>query len=119
MAQIFSQHKLLLIGIVVLIAGGVWFGFSSEAPTSDLVTVPIDGASSPIEKNLITTLLTFRSVELDPKILTSPAFISLRDFSTQIVPEPVGRENPFAPLTTQMVVSGSTTTNAQIFAPQR
>ncbi len=118
MLQIFSQHKLALIGVAVLIAGGVWYGLSSSTSVPDLVTIPVEGASSPIEQSLVTTLLTFRSVELDPKILNSVPFMTLKDFSTQIVAEPIGRENPFAPLISPGFVSASTTKAAQIFSPR-
>jgi hypothetical protein len=44
--------------------------------------------------------------------------MSLQDFGTTIVPEPVGRENPFAPLSLQATAT-ATLRDTQIFAPRR
>ena len=59
-----------------------------------------------------TTLTDLQSVSLDAPIFKNPAFITLQDFSRQIVPEPIGRHDPFAPLTptgqTSAGISGST-----------
>lgn len=119
MGSLFSDHKLAFIGIIALVVGGVWLGLSSSPPSPDLVTTPMEGAGNPVEQGIITTLLTFRSVELDPKILSSPAFTTLKDFSTQIIPEPIGRENPFAPLQyNPLPASASTTKSTQIFKQQ-
>jgi hypothetical protein len=39
------------------------------------------------------------ALKLDTTILTDSVFTSLQDFSQNIEPEPVGRPNPFAPVT--------------------
>ena len=44
-------------------------------------------------------LLDLRAIRLDGQIFSDPAFQSLRDSSVDIVLEPIGRVNPFAPLT--------------------
>lgn len=112
-----SQHKLIIIIGVLVIAGGMWFTLSGSTPsTPDLVTT---GSASPADQTLVTTLLALRAVKLDGTILNNPAFMSLKDFSTDIVPEPVGRENPFAPLSRSASASASTTKSAQIFTPHR
>ncbi|MEK7133987.1 MAG: hypothetical protein AAB804_02865 [Patescibacteria group bacterium] len=120
MIQTLGRHKLILIGVAVLIAVGVWYGsLSSSPPSPGLVTTPIAGASGPAEQGIVATLLTLRAVKLDGTIFGDRAFMSLKDFSTEIIPEPIGRENPFAPLSLQAAPSASTTKNAQIFTPRR
>ena len=110
------HRKWILIVIALLIAGGTWYGLSASAPSgSDLVSTPIAAVVNPAEQGLIATLLTLRAVKLDGTILADPVFMTLRDFSTQIVEEPVGRENPFAPL---LVSQSTSTQDASIFAPQ-
>lgn len=117
MIQALSQNKLVFAVIALLIAGGTWYGLSASTPSSDLVSTPISTASSPDEQGLIATLLTLRAVKLDGTIFTDPAFMSLKDFSTDIVAEPIGRENPFAPLSSQPFPSASKASGVQIFEP--
>lgn len=109
----------LTIGIItfVVVAGG-WYmlsGNSSSAPT--LTTASAIGAS-PSEQNLVTTLLALHAVKLDGTILQDPAFMSLKDFSTQIIPEPVGRMDPFASFATSTSnAAASTASTSQLFTP--
>lgn len=97
------QHKLIFIVAIVLVAGGVWFGLSSSAPPAPLLTTDtIKATGSPTEESadqeLVGSLLSLRAVSLSGTIFADPAFTGLQDFGTPIVPEPVGRPNPFAPL---------------------
>ncbi len=114
--QTLAQHKLVLIGISILVAFGVWYGLSTApSSTSDLETTVVAESGSLADSGLVATLLTFRAVKLDGTILSDPAFMSLKDFSTEIVPEPIGRDNPFAPLSLQSSLLVGTTTGIQIF----
>jgi len=99
-----AHNKLLFLGIVVLIVGGIWFGLSSSsAPvTEPLTAVSPTSTGSPTQdsadQQLVASLLALKSVTLSGTIFQDPAFLALKDFSTTIVAEPVGRANPFAPL---------------------
>lgn len=98
-----SQHKIPFAILVIVVIGGVWFGLSgSAAPEDTLLTTTLTTGGSPTQDNanqeLVASLLALRSVSLSGTILQDPAFQSLRDFGTEIVAEPVGRPNPFAPL---------------------
>ncbi len=117
MIKALSQNKLVLAVIALLIAGGTWYGLSASTPSSDLVSTSISVGSSPDEQGLIAILLTLRAVKLDGTILTNPAFISLKDFSIDIVAEPIGRENPFAPLSSRPLPSASGAKDVQVFEP--
>lgn len=89
---------LSVVGIGIVVAGAIWYGMSQGSGSSSSVISSQPAATSADEKELVETLLALRSVTLDGTIFTEPAFMSLRDFGTQIVPEPAGRPNPFAPL---------------------
>lgn len=115
------RHKLVIVIAVVVVAGAVWYALSdSGAPASQgsplLTTTP---AGSGADQELVATLLALRAVKLDGTIFTDPSFMSLRDFSTQIIPEPVGRPNPFAPLLSTASTSAGATHAAQLFTPSR
>ncbi len=112
MLDIFVQNKLATLGLVVIIAAVSWYGLSGSgsAPQDALVTETFSTPESEADRDLVATLLQLRAVNLDGAILDDPAFQSLKDFGSQIVSEPVGRENPFAPLTgTQSATTSSPT----------
>lgn len=121
------DHKLMILIIALVAAGALWWGMSqSSDPTATIVISNANGTnpitangstSNPLDKDtkrLIEVLLALRAVKLDDAILSNQSFMSLKDFSTQIVLEPVGRPDPFAPLgVTNAVLSGNATTTTQ------
>lgn len=93
-----KKSLLLMLGVGVAIAGVVWFSFMRDrTPTALLQTEEI-GAVNAIDSDVVPVLLQLRAVSLSGTIFTDPAFVQLRDFGSQITPEPVGRPNPFAPV---------------------
>lgn len=116
--QALFRHKFIVIGIALALAGAAWYGLSASPATPDLAPTPTASGSSPAEAGIVSTLLTLRAVKLDGTIFGDPEFTRLKDFSTEIVPEPVGRTNPFAPLSSPSS-SASSTKSAQIFTPNR
>lgn len=112
--QGFLQNKAVLVGLIsLLVAGAAWYGLTSPpSSNSALVTT---GATNAPGQDLVETLLALRAVKLDGTIFTEAAFTGLTDYSTPIIPEPVGRPNPFAPLFFSS--SASSSSQAAIFAP--
>ena len=100
MLDLLKQNKFLLIIVGIIIAGVAWFGLSGSEPTENsiLETETIGGADSARERELLGTLAELRAIRLDGQIFSNPAFTSLRDFGQEIISEPIGRDNPFAPL---------------------
>ncbi|MBI2611108.1 hypothetical protein HYW60_04240 [Candidatus Kaiserbacteria bacterium] len=95
--QLFSQYKwYLLVGASVLVAIGAWWFLSDAPQEGELLTTEAAGGGS-VDKELVGTLLQLRAVSLSGTVFSDPAFQLLQDFGTQIIPEPVGRPNPFAP----------------------
>lgn len=108
MLNIISQNKLVTIVATLVIAGAVWYGFSSGAPSSAVLgTENVSGAVNPEDQDIVTTLLKLRSVTLTGTIFSSKVFSGLKDFGTQIIPEDVGRPDPFAPIPTSISQSAS------------
>ena len=116
----FTQHKLVAIILILVVLLGAWYALSgSSTPAPALTTTPVAGAST-ADQTLIATLLQLRSVKLDGTIFGDPAFTALQDFSTPIVPEPVGRPNPFAPLQSSVAAPPvGSVQNGQIFTPRK
>ncbi len=116
MTQLFSQYKLyVFVGVAVLVIIGAWW-FLSDAPQDDALLTTRDAqGGNVVDKELVGTLLQLRAVSLSGTIFSDPAFQELQDFGTQIIPEPVGRPNPFLPASYN---STSTTPGKELF-PQR
>jgi len=108
--QSLLQHKLILILSGLVLAGLIWYGLSPSSPEGDLVSSPAT-ESAQVDQGIVPTLLTLRAVKLDGTIFSAPAFMRLRDFSKEIVEEPVGRPNPFAPLSARTNTGTSTRTS--------
>lgn len=97
--NILTQHKNLFLGlfaILVLFAGYKFFFSASDAPALVATEVAPAGQGGAI----LATLLQLKSLTLNGTLFATPAFRTLRDFSQRLVPEPVGRDNPFAPIGT-------------------
>ncbi len=116
--QTLLQHKLTLVVIALLVAGGVWYGMSSTPAVPDLTSTPAAAGASSADQGIVPTLLTLRAVKLDGTIFSNPTFTQLRDFSTDIITEPVGRTNPFAPFSSPSQLSASSTKGTQTFQPR-
>lgn len=117
-----AQHKLIVIVVALVVVVGAWYTLSSSGtPTAILTTdaptgsVAVDSA----DQALVGSLLTLRTVSLSGDIFNDPGYRVLKDFSTTIVPEPVGRQNPFQPLTAPASSSPSASRQVQIFAPKK
>lgn len=90
-----SQYKwFIIVGAAVVIAVSAWAILSEPQPEELTTTASVE---SGVDKDLVGTLLQLRTVSLTGTIFSDPAFQTLQDFGTQIIPEPVGRPNPFAP----------------------
>lgn len=94
------KHKLIaLIVILVLTAIGWYMLSGSSSSSSDAVLVTESAQPIPPEaQDLLDSLHALQAVTLQSQIFSNPSFHVLKDFTTQIVPEPIGRPNPFAPL---------------------
>ena len=111
------QNKLVLVtAIGIAVALAAWYGLTSSPRNPSLVTAT--AVSGGPGQELVETLLMLRAVKLEGAIFAQPSFAGLTDFSTPIVPEPVGRPNPFAPLVAGVAGAAGGGTDAAIFAPQ-
>jgi hypothetical protein len=107
--------KIMLVAVAIIaIAGfGYWYstgGTQSASGSSTLATSTPTGASATgsaalnagdvaLNDKFLSLLLNMRTIKLDQSIFTSQTYLSLRDFSTPIAPDPnPGRVNPFAPI---------------------
>ncbi|MFA6476558.1 MAG: hypothetical protein WCV68_04075 [Candidatus Paceibacterota bacterium] len=100
-----------IIIAILLIVGGYWaygmFSGGGETATTGGVTVTGGGSQGPVDEataqanQFIQILQNVSQVNLsDLSLLTSPIFqTGLQDFGKPLEDRPVGRPNPFAPVT--------------------
>ncbi len=90
--------KKTTFGIIILTV--TLFGFSNFANSAnkDALLVSESISSGVVGNDLLVLLLELKALSLESEIFTDEAFINLKDFSTEIRPQPVGRNNPFASL---------------------
>lgn len=99
MMNFFTRYKqLLVIGAIVVVAFIGYSLFLKPETGNPLSAQDIDPSQTAVEQELIGLLLQLRSIKLDTAIFSDERFRALKDFSQQIVEEPRGRDNPFAPL---------------------
>lgn len=107
--EIIVHNKYSIGALAIIVIIGAWYtlGGSGATTESGLVTETFSTPESAEERDLVATLLQLRAVKLDGAIFSDPIFQSLIDFGSEIQQEPVGRENPFAPLNQQAAAGGA------------
>src|SRR4051812_26123497 len=99
------KHKLMTLGLVVVIAAIVWYFISDSSSSSSVLTAESATSVPPDAEKLVQSLSTLRAVTLDGAVFQNSAFQALQDYSKPIVPEPVGRTNPFAAISSSEIAS--------------
>lgn len=91
----FSKNSLIIVVLALALASLLWWwGLPGSGPSDSLDSQVVQGP----EQELVNNLISLRSVTLSGTIFSDPAFQSLSDVGVEIVDEPSGRRNPFAPL---------------------
>lgn len=104
-----SKYKTLIIIIVVIILIFLAYGAfgPKSAPTTGALSrvdsgVAVGGTSGNAangpDGQFVSQLLAIKDIHFDTTILLDPAYLYLQDFSRPLVPQEVGRPNPFAPI---------------------
>ena len=118
MDALFQKFKVPgLVVLAVALAFGAWWGLTGGDESEPLLTTESASDETIGDRDLVETLLALRSVSVSGTILSDPAFLGLKDFGTEIIAEPVGRSNPFAPLSPDVALPPATR-GAQLFSPQ-
>ena len=111
--------KIILVIVVLGVLFVLYSIFIKPDPTSETLVAGRSGAGTPASQDaqvigtqISQALLKIEQIKLERAIFDNPIFSSLEDRSQQIVDEPIGRTNPFAPLgDTSVNVSSRTNLN--------
>ena len=94
--NIISQYKnVLMIGVILVAAFAGYSYFFTGKAEEVLTKEAVSEVQDPVDQELISLLLQLKGITLDEKFFSNPVFLSLQDFSQTLVPEPIGRNNPF------------------------
>jgi len=113
MINLFTKYKtiVLIIAIVVVVFALYLYFLDRDDKGPLLGSESVSsGASAIVGKEFLATLLELRSLKLDETIFSKKSFISLVDFSQEVLPQPAGRTNPFLEIGVDPVSFGSNST---------
>ena len=114
------RSKIAVIVIVLLIVGGLWYGLTASSTPATTGALSSTGADTSGDQSIVSTLLTLQSITLSGTIFSNPAYATLKDYTTAIVPVPAGRPDPFAPLPASAPTATATSSRSvQIFQPAK
>ncbi len=97
MIPFLKQNKILSLFLLVLLIGGVYYGFFVDKNNNPLLTSEL--APSADSQKLLVVLANLRTIKLDDALFDDPVFLSLSDYGVSLLPEAAGRHNPFLPFT--------------------
>jgi len=105
MLEPLKQNKKLLIAFAIATIFFMWNMLGGSNDTSSNAILISDAQDdtqvvprTEVDQEIVRLLIDMRSLRLDGSLFVSPGFGMLHDFSREIVPEPQGRPNPFAPI---------------------
>jgi len=99
--ELIKKYKNILLSVVIIAVAAVLYTVfigKDGIDTSLLTSSRPSEAAAIVGEDLLVLLRTLRSIDLNEEFFNDPVFRSLEDFGQELVPEPIGRNNPFAPI---------------------
>lgn len=109
MGELFQKLKVPMIIIAILIGGYIVYStFMKEEASTTLLKKEMTASAGSPEQSLLPLLLKIQNVTLDEKLFLDPVFRALVDRSQNIIPESIGKPNPFSG-----TISGGVSSNVE------
>jgi Na+/melibiose symporter-like transporter len=106
-----SSIKKIILPLIIIIIGFVAYSiFFKKDESTSLLKKEVATSSDVLGADIIRAINQISSLELRRDVFNDPIFKTLVDRSEEIKPEPVGRQNPFAPIGAVSDASNATTT---------
>lgn len=96
--QLYRKYKNYILSAVIVVALFVLYSLLFDGDDKAILSSESSGPDTTVEQELLATLLELRSIQFNDNVFRDQAFRSLRDYGQPLTPQPVGRNNPFAPL---------------------
>ncbi len=101
-----NKRNIILIIVAIIILGFAFNYLFNQSPnTSSSLSVMASSAQNADTKNILVLLSEMNLVKLDNTIFNGQVFKYLKDTSFTLIPQPVGRLNPFAPISASEINS--------------
>ena len=118
-----NTTKYLIGALVVtaIIIGYFYFGGGGSTSAVNSGVVPVTATKTTVAQGdpvFLQALLGLRNADMNKDIFNNQILINLKDFSRELVDEPKGRVNPFAPFDKELQSTANfTQTNTQANNP--
>ena len=111
-----GKYKNIIIIAVIIGIGLIAYSFLKPDPTAEtlLETTQRQDSAQVLGDEITSAISQINSLKLDRTVLDDPIVKKLIDHSKPILPEPVGRKNPFAPIGANSSVNGATSSAIKI-----
>jgi hypothetical protein len=86
---------LIIVTAIIAVAGAYWYYFARTGNEPSLTASDTENIAMVRFQTLASEL---ESISFDTRIFSEPNFMALIDLTTPIIPETVGRTDPFAPI---------------------
>lgn len=99
----FGKYRIVIIIAVILGIAFLVYAMARKPAESDdlLLGDTAKPRSEILGAEIINALNQIESLRLSREIFSDPVFLSLTDRSREITPEPVGKKNPFDPISSK------------------
>lgn len=91
-----STTSYLIIALVISGALLGYFYWTGNKSPEGLTMQEIDNADRAVGVRVLTLLGEISSLNIDSAFFSDPSYLTLRDYTVEIPPLPVGRSNPFS-----------------------
>jgi len=110
-----KYKNIIIIGVIIAL-GLIAYSFLKPDPTAEtlLETTQRQDSAQVLGDEITSAISQINSLKLDRTVLDDPIVKKLIDHSKPILPEPVGRKNPFAPIGENSSVNGATSSAIKI-----
>jgi hypothetical protein len=92
-----TRTNVILIVLALLVAAGALYMLFARGDEESTVS-ETEAPGTEAERSFLALTAEIGSISFETSVFTDPRFSALRDIRTQIVPETLGRPDPFAPL---------------------
>jgi len=112
--------KAIIFVVAFILIAVLWSVFSGKKKDSASLTVtggqgtavPLSSDGDIVEDTFLNTLLNISAISLNDSVFDDPRFMSLQDFTVTLIPQAVGRTNPFLQTGSTVPLTTTTTTTA-------
>ena len=95
--KITSNTTLIVIGALIVAAGAYWYFFTGTG--NEIPLTSLDASTNQEQTQFQALVNELQPISFNTDILSDPRFNVLVDLRTPVIPESVGRLDPFAPIT--------------------